>query len=66
MVTKTVTYFVFATCTEGDDELLALANLLCCKEETDDILDVIYGLHDDMQHFIDSQAVEAEESQVDR
>lgn len=50
---------------EDVDLFLALANLLYCRGETGDILDVIYGLADDMQYFMNTQAVEAEDSQDD-
>lgn len=45
--------------------MLALANLLYCKEETDDMLDIIYSLEDDVaQQFVDTQTVDDKEGQV--
>lgn len=66
MITETVFYFALITHTEEEDVglFLALANLLYCRGETSDILDVIYGFADDVQYFVNTQAVEAAESQV--
>ena len=59
-------YLPLAYTEEADDALLALADLLYCREETDDnMLDIIFGLDDDIVHqFADTQVVNDEEGQV--
>ena len=50
---------------ESDDGSLALADLLYCRGETDDILGIICGLDgDDIQQFVDTQTVDDGKNQV--
>ena len=50
---------------ESDDGSMAMADLLYCRGETDDILGIIYGLDgDDIQQFVDTQTGDDGKNQV--